>query len=176
MCILQGPVTVKHPVVKDEPIKDLLGNITFLLAQKLLHRLYGGDESKVPTVDYLGAKAAALPGDIASTLGVQHTMLEQEIVYTIGSNIPDPSLWLETLAGPRLDWLRALLISPIIVQGSAYIDNPIRRLFSPRKDQRAVITLKDSLPVSIALYGAARSHGTHNVDFKAVEAKYDFLE
>lgn len=33
--------------------------------------------------------------------------------------------------------------------------------------------MNDSLPVSIALFGAARSHGIHNPDFKAVEAKYD---
>lgn len=141
--------------------------------KKLLDRLYGGDESKVPTVDYLGAKPIALPDDIASTLGVHRTMQEKEIVYTVGKTIPDSSLWLETLAGPRLDWLRALLISPVIVQGSAYIDNPLRRLFSPRIGQRAVITLNDSLPVSIALYGAARSHGIHKPDFRAVEAKYD---
>lgn len=75
-----------------EPIKNLLGNITSLLAQKLLDRLYGGDESKVPTVDYLGSKPIALLDDIASTLDVQRTMQEKEIVYTVGKTIPDSSL------------------------------------------------------------------------------------
>ena len=50
MCILQGPVAVKHSKVKDEPIKDLLGNITSLLTKKLLDRLCGGDESKASRI------------------------------------------------------------------------------------------------------------------------------
>ena len=173
MCILQGPVAVKHSIIKDEPIKDLLGNITNLLAKKLLDRIYDGDESKVPVVDFLGAKPVPLPETIATTLGVRRTMSEKEIVYTVGKSLPETSLWLETLAGPRLDWLRALLITPIIVQGTAYIDNPLRRLFSPRKNQRVVINLENSLPVSLSLFGSARSHGEHKADFKAVEVTFD---
>lgn len=173
VCILQGPVAVRHSKVKDEPIKDLLGNITSLLAKKLLDRVYGGDESKVPVVDYLGAKPVALPENITSTLGVQRQMSEKQIVYEVGSSLPETALWLETLAGPRLDWLRALLISPTIVQGNSYIDNPLRRLFAPRKGQRVVIDIKNGLSTSISLYGAARSHGQHKPDFKAVETKYD---
>lgn len=170
---MQGPVAVKHSIIKDEPIKDLLGNITDLLAKKLLDRLYEGDESKVPVIDFLGAKPAALPETITTTLGVERSMTEKQIVYTVGKSLPETSLWLETLAGPRLDWLRALLITPITVQGTAYIDNPFRRLFAPRKHQQVVIVLENSLPVSISLFGAARSHGEHKSDFKAVEATFD---
>lgn len=173
MCILQGPVAVKHSVKKDEPIKELLGNVVSGLAQKLLDRVYGGDASKVPTVDYLGPKPVALPENIPSVLGVTRSMSDKEIAYKVGSKLPETSVWLETLAGPRLDWLRALLISPIIVQGTAYVDNAIRRLFAPRRNQRVVINLEKGLPLSISLYGAARSHGEHKPDFKAVEASYD---
>lgn len=173
VCILQGPVAVKHSKVKDEPIKDLLGNITTTLAQKLLQRVYNGDVSKVPTVDYLGARPVALPENITATLGVQRTISEKSIVYTVGKNVPETSLWLETLAGPRLDWVRALLISSNIVQGTSYIDNPLRRLFAPRANQRVVIDLVKGLPTSISLFGAARSYGEHDADFKVVEAKYD---
>ena len=151
----------------------MLGNITNLLAQKLLERLYGGDESKVPVIDFLGNKPVALPENIAITLGVQRSIAEKEIVYQVGKSLPETSLWLETLAGPRLDWLRALLITPIIVQGTQYIDNPLRRLFTPRKNQRVVIDTENGLPTAISLYGAARSHGEHKHDFKAVEVKYD---
>ncbi|KAH8086005.1 hypothetical protein BXZ70DRAFT_1011826 [Cristinia sonorae] len=156
--ILQGPVAVKHAVVKDEPIKDLLGNIVTHLAQKLLERSYGGDISKVPSIDYLGARPLPLPETIAAELGT----------------VPETSLWLETLAGPRLDWVRALLITPNVVQGSNYVDNPMRRLFAPRPNQRAVVeTTSDGVPTSLILYGSARSFGEHKSDFKAVEAHFN---
>ncbi|KAF7792929.1 hypothetical protein EIP86_004032 [Pleurotus ostreatoroseus] len=164
VCILQGPVAVKHSIKKDEPIKELLGNVVDGLAKKLLDRVYGGDLSKVPTVDYLGPKSVALPENTLSVLGVQRTMSEKEIVYQAPR---------DTLTGPRLDWLRALPVSPTIVQGTAYIDNGLRRLFAPRRNQRVVNNMDKGAPVSIALYGAARSHGEHKVDFKAVEASYD---
>lgn len=164
---------MKHANVKDEPIKDMLGNITNILAQKLLDRLYNGDSSKVPAVDYLGARPVALPENIATTLGVQRTISEKSIVYNVGKSLPDTALWLETLAGPRLDWVRALLISSVIVQGTSYIDNPLRRLFAPRANQRVVIELANGLPTSISLFGAARSYGEHDANFKVVEAKFD---
>jgi fatty acid synthase subunit alpha, fungi type len=59
-----------------------------------------------------------------------------------------------------------------IVQGNSYIDNPIRRLLAPRAGQKIVITHKDGLPVSVVLYGAARSYGIHKPEFKAVEIVY----
>ena len=164
---------MKHANVKDEPIKDMLGNITNILAQKLLDRLYNGDSSKVPAVDYLGARPVALPENITTTLGVQRTISEKSIVYNVGKSLPDTALWLETLAGPRLDWVRALLISSVIVQGTSYIDNPLRRLFAPRANQRVVIELANGLPTSISLFGAARSYGEHDANFKVVEAKFD---
>jgi hypothetical protein len=54
ICILQGPVAAKQSKIKDEPIKDLLGNINSSLVNNLLQRVYGGDASKIPTIDYLG--------------------------------------------------------------------------------------------------------------------------
>lgn len=164
---------MKHSVVKDEPVKELLGNITSLLAQKLLERLYNGDASKVPVVDYLGPRPVALPQNITATLGVQRTLSEKSITYNVGKSLPDTSLWLETLAGPRLDWIRALLISPVVVQGTAYIDNPVRRLFAPRTNQRVVFGVTNGVPTTISLYGAARSYGEHDADFQVVEVKYD---
>ena len=36
-------VAVKHAKVKDEPIKDILGNITSALIDKLVDHVYEGD-------------------------------------------------------------------------------------------------------------------------------------
>ncbi|KAF7310888.1 Fatty acid synthase [Mycena chlorophos] len=130
VCILQGPMAVKHSNVKDEPIKDLLGNIHNELAQRLL---------RVHVRRPLQAKT---------------------------------SVWLETLAGPELGWLRALTTSTTVVQGTSYIDNPIKRLLAPRTGQKTVVGYDAGKPISITVYGAARSYGEHKKSFKAVEIKY----
>lgn len=87
--------------------------------------------------------------------------------HVLGAAVPDTSSWLETLAGPKLTWSRALLASPIIVQGTSYVDNPIRRLLSPRRGQKVVVS-----PTSITVYGATRSYGPQNDGFKAVDIVY----
>jgi fatty acid synthase subunit alpha, fungi type len=94
---LQGPVAVKYSTIKDEPIKDL-GNINSLLVQKLLHSQYGGDERKIPVIDYLSTKPApTVPSvvDYAESDGVVSYMLDQ--------SLPDVYGWLEILAGPDLN-------------------------------------------------------------------------
>lgn len=48
-------------MVKDEPVKDLLGNINKALIQRLLEHEYGGDKSAVPTIDYLAVQSKAVP-------------------------------------------------------------------------------------------------------------------
>jgi len=45
--------------VKDEPVKDLLGNVNKDFIQRLLEREYGGDKSAVPTIDYLAVQSTS---------------------------------------------------------------------------------------------------------------------
>ncbi|KAG2076495.1 hypothetical protein BDR04DRAFT_694370 [Suillus decipiens] len=168
VCILQGPVAVKYSKVKDEPIKDLLGNITSCLVEKLLERSYGGDVSKVPTIDYL----APVPEEAETPDGVAYEETTKSLTYTIGDVIPDTKEWLQALSGSELSWLKALLTSDTIVQGTAYIDNPLQRALAPRRGQKVVIGMEKGSPISLTFYGAGRSHGTHKPDFKAVEVHY----
>ncbi|TFK33214.1 fatty acid synthase [Crucibulum laeve] len=170
VCILQGPVAVKWSVIKDEPVKDLLGNINSSLIQRLLERKYNGDESTVPTIDFLAAKPTAVAKNVA---GVKRTESKNLITYKFGSSLPESSAWLETLGGSELSWLRALATSRTIVQGTSYIDNPIRRLLTPRPGQIVVVGYTGSYPSSVTVYGAARSYGEHKSNFKAVEIQYD---
>ncbi|KAJ7067175.1 fatty acid synthase [Mycena amicta] len=168
VCILQGPMAVKHSKVKDEPIKDLLGNIHSELVQRLLASKYNGDASKVPTVDYLSAQPVAAP----VVPCIKATEGKNEVVYEFVGRLPKTSVWLETLAGPELGWLRALTTSTTIVQGTSYIDNPIKRLLAPRTGQKIVVGYNGGSPVSVTVFGAARSYGEHKTAFKAVEIKY----
>lgn len=79
-------------VKKYEPVKDLLGNINKFLIQRLQERTYGSDASSFPAINYL----AAFPKPIASSA-----------TYEFGSELPETSVWLETLSGPESSWLRA---------------------------------------------------------------------
>jgi enoyl reductase-like protein len=172
VCILQGPVAVKHSKVKDEPIKSLLGNVVSYLVEQVLNHYYAGDKSAIPTVEYLSVIPPSI-SQMPAICSVRCEVGDGQKSFMIGDNIPDASTWLETLAGPELNWLRALLTSRTIVQGKSYIDNPIRRLLVPRPSQRVVVQHAHSYPTAIAFYGAARNHGQHKADIKAVDIRYD---
>jgi fatty acid synthase subunit alpha len=74
-----------------------LGNINSSLIDRLIQRVYNGDVSKVPTIDYLGPKPKALP----KLTGFAKVQSVSEITYTLGDNLPDRSAWLQTLAGTQ---------------------------------------------------------------------------
>jgi len=179
VCILQGPMAVKHSTVADEPIAELLGNIEGLLARKVLERFYGNDESKVPTIDYIGAKSGApvdhngaKPGSPMSDHSFE--FVEGELrTLKVPSPVPSVDSWLEMLAGPEVNWLRAALTSVNIVQGQGYLSNPFRRIFAPRTGQTVEIKSSGDSIQSVSLYGAARSFGPHPEDFNAVELSFD---
>jgi enoyl reductase-like protein len=147
VCILQGPVAAAHSKIKDEPIKDLLGNITSELVERVLQRFYDGDASKVPVVDYL-APAPTIPSQ-----AVDCVKEKTSLVFNVSESVPETSAWLENLAGPRLSWLRAILTNPTIVRGSSYVDNPFRRLLSPRAGQKVVVHTDGSLPTGLEVFG-----------------------
>lgn len=165
---MQGPVAVKHSIVKDEPIKNLLGKINSSLISSVLERTYGGDASAVPTAEYL----APQPSAAEVPVGVSVSASNKDIVYQFSKSLPTAADWLASLAGSELNWLRALVGSTSIVQGSSYISNPIRRLFAPRPFEKVVVGLSNGQPTSIVAYGGARSYGVHDPDFKAAEVTY----
>ena len=154
--------------MKDEPIKDLLGNINSSLIDKLIKTRYGGDMSKIPTIDYLSAEPVPVAPAMAG-----HSEAEGTVSYTLDQNLPEVTAWLETIAGPNLNWLRVLLTSTTIVQGTSHIDNPIRRLLAPRCGQQVDISFEGSSPTALTVFGAARSYDVHKPSFKAIEIKFN---
>ena len=159
-----GTRCIKYSKVKDEPIKDLLGNITSQLIKQLLEHSYGGDADQIPAIDYLTPEPEEfeVPDDILVK------KLSTSITYKVGNVLPDVSEWLEVLSGSELNWLKALLTSETIMQ-AAYINNP---LLHPRAGQCIIVGLEGGSPVSLTFYDAARSFSMHKADFKAVEIKY----
>ena len=169
MAILQGPVAVRHSIKKDEPIKEMLDNVVSGLTAKVLERYYGGDESKIPAIDYLGMKPATLP-----SLPDAHVIRTgNEVKLTPPLSLPAAEHWLQVLAGSELNWWHAIVRSEFVVQGTSYIANPLRRVLLPRAGQKIVIRLLGDQPNHISIHGAARSFGQHQPDFLAVDIRYD---
>ncbi len=52
---------MRHSIKKDEPVKEMLDNVVSDLMAKVLERYCGGDESKIPAIDYLGVKPVPVP-------------------------------------------------------------------------------------------------------------------
>ncbi|KAJ2738873.1 fatty acid synthase alpha subunit Lsd1, partial [Coemansia sp. BCRC 34301] len=166
VCILQGPVAVRYATKANEPVKDILDGIYHGQIAALLEQYYGGDESKVPTVGYLGNAPAmrAVPAHIR----IEAT--ESERIYTLPKakvQLPETDAWLETLAGAESNWLRALLTTPIVVQHHQYTSNVVRRVLRPRTGQVVRVTLKEGRPQSVEIIDAA---GHKALDFAVEEA------
>ena len=169
VCILQGPMAAKYSTVVDEPIKDLLGNIEGLLARRILERYYDNDETRVPQIDYIGAKPAGKPSQLVSQTSENDTR-----TLTLGKALPSPDSWLETLAGPEVNWLRAALTSINVVRGAGYVSNPLQRVFAPRPGQVVKIESTDGQPVTVTVSGGARSSGNLSSDLNIVSVRLDY--
>ncbi|KAK9462405.1 acyl transferase domain-containing protein [Lipomyces oligophaga] len=138
-CVLHGPVSARYSKKIDEPVKDILDNIHNAHIEMLKTEIYGGDESKIPVVEYFGGKEiasnqlqAALKSDALSVL-----KSVDSVTYTLeagpGGNATLPSVesWLSLLGGESYGWRHAFFTSDVFVQGNKYSDNPLKRVFVP---------------------------------------------
>jgi fatty acid synthase subunit beta len=105
--------------------------------------------------------------------GITRTKVGNLVTFKFGSKLPETESWFQTLAGSELNWLFALISSPTVVQGNSYIDNALRRILVPRAGQKVVVKYAVSLPLSVTVYGAARSYGEHIPTFKALSIVFN---
>ncbi|KAL2121419.1 hypothetical protein VTJ04DRAFT_5446 [Mycothermus thermophilus] len=133
-CILQGPMAAKHSTKVDEPIKDILDGIHNGHIAGLKRDLYGGDDSKIPTIEYFGGTLLE-PEPVSQIDGLTINRDKKKHTFRLSAlpSAPLPSLesWISLLAGPTRNWRYALLQSDIIVQGQKYQTNPMKRIFAP---------------------------------------------
>jgi fatty acid synthase subunit alpha, fungi type len=142
VAILQGPVAVRHSIKKDEPIKEMLDNIVSRLTAKVLERFYGGDESKIPAIDYLDVEPAPVP----SLPGAHVLRTGNEVKLTPPASLPAAKHWLQVLARSELNSWHAIVRSEFVIQGTSYIANPFCRVLVPRAGQKIVIRLLGDQP------------------------------
>ena len=125
-------------------VGDILGNIESGLVSRILSSRYNGDESKVPTESYLARKPVVSKALDFEKYGIRHSETKGSEgstihVYDITKELPAHGEWLETLAGPKSNWLRAFLTNLSIVQGNRIVENQAARVFRPRPKQRVKI-------------------------------------
>lgn len=148
-------MAVKHCTSTQEPIADMLGNIEKSLAQKILEEFYGGDESRIPTIDYLAPEPKIADPTLLARNHISHSVEStqeggEKHVYNINGVLPPTGDWLDVLAGPKLGWLQAFLSNVSIQHGDQSIPNPVKRVLAPRHGQRVELSLnKDGSPVSL---------------------------
>ncbi|KAJ2453156.1 fatty acid synthase alpha subunit Lsd1, partial [Coemansia sp. RSA 2336] len=134
--IQQGPVAAKYSTAVNDPVKDILDGIYQGHIDLLVERLYGGDKEQVPLVQRVHAELHHVESVI-----VQKS--DTERAFSIHDELPDPDKWLQLLACSGKNWLHALLTTPVIVQGTRYAENYVRRLLRPRPRRTAKLQLED---------------------------------
>lgn len=156
-CILQGPMAVKYSKIVDEPVKDMLDGVHNSHIKSLIQDVYGGDESKVPVIEYFGSKLLGVSEEL-DIEGLTVSEIENKVVYRLSSTpnatLPDINSWMQLLAGKYYSWRHAFFTADVFVQGQRFQTNPMQRIFAPtlgmmveiaHPDQPAktVITIKE---------------------------------
>ncbi|KAI8317842.1 DUF1729-domain-containing protein [Martensiomyces pterosporus] len=136
--IQQGPVATQFSTKVNEPVKEILDGIYHSQIAALLDRYYGGDMSKVPAVEYLGAEPVVSTPP-PSVITADSSLERIYYLPTDEALLPDHGTWISTICGPRKSWLRALLTAPLIFQGSKAEGNYVRRMMRPRTGQIVTI-------------------------------------
>ncbi|KAK3715893.1 beta subunit of fatty acid synthetase [Vermiconidia calcicola] len=136
VCILQGPMAAKYSKIVDEPIKDILEGVHQGHIKTLTQDLYGGDEKRIPVVEYFGGKLVDIEASPEiSTEGLTVSEVDSKTIYRISaaSNMPLPNIdnWMQLLAGKGRTWRHAFFTADVFVQGQRYQTNPMHRMFAP---------------------------------------------
>ncbi|KAJ2190938.1 fatty acid synthase alpha subunit Lsd1 [Coemansia sp. RSA 532] len=150
--IQQGPVAARYSTVVDEPVKTILDTIYHKHIAALKERLYGGDESSIPVVEYLCADPVAV--DLPGSVTVRYSESERVFVLPEDTDkLPDTEVWLQAVAGPCKSWLQAWLAAPVVLHGTKYTENKLRRLLRSRPGRTVSIRMIDGIPQTLQIVG-----------------------
>lgn len=149
-CILHGPVAAQFVNKVDEPIKDIMDSIHEGHIARLLKEEYKGDSSLIPTVEYFNSKSVC---ESSSVKGVDISESSSEIVYKIGSTVPDKDEWFSLLAGDKYNWRHAFISSDLIVQGYNHVANPAKKVLAPAVNTTVkILNPSDESKTTISLF------------------------
>ncbi|KAI5310208.1 beta subunit of fatty acid synthetase, partial [Ascosphaera atra] len=139
VCILQGPVAAKFSTIVDEPVAQILGNVHSKHIEGLVRDVYGGDESKVPTIEYFGGQLLLDSGDDkfddldSITVSQDESKVSFRLSASPSATFPPIDRWLQLLAGQAYSWRYALFTTKDFMQGQRFMTNPLKRLAAPSR-------------------------------------------
>ena len=165
VCILQGPVAVKHSTREDESIKDILDGFHGCFIENLIGNDYDGARDKIPTVERFGGKRVnstnddfisdqRLPANISSH------QAEQYVAYSISATSVlsawEKERWLQMLGGQFGTWRHAFIVSDSFVEDRRHVSNPMHRILAgnrgmtvqvnyPIEPERTTITITEQI-------------------------------
>jgi fatty acid synthase subunit beta len=172
-CILQGPMAVKYSTKVDEPVKEILDGVHQGHIQYLLRDVYGGDESKVPVIEYFGSKLIEANEGLEVD-GLTVSQLENKVVYRLSSapnsTLPEVQPWLQLLAGETYSWRHAFFTTDVFVQGQRFQTNPMARIFNPTPGMMVEVA-NPKEPAKTVITVKEPHHGGKHV--KTVEVSFD---
>ncbi|CAO3632523.1 unnamed protein product [Mucor hiemalis] len=146
-CILHGPVAAKYATRADQPVGEILNDINNSHIESLKKRYYNSNINSISKVEYIGGEP------IFQSRIKELTIIDREHIFeTASDKVPSNEEWIQAIAGPRYNWLRAILTSPFIIQDKNLSDNTFKRIFRPRVSQKVTITydFKEE-PVSVKI-------------------------
>ncbi|KAK8199917.1 acyl transferase domain-containing protein [Phyllosticta capitalensis] len=174
VCILQGPMAAKYSTKMDEPIRDILGGVHEGHIKYLLRDLYSGDESKIPEVEYFGSHLLGAHDDVVEVDGLTVSEVENKVTYRLSSApnaaLPDPTSWMQLLAGKTYSWRHALFTVDVFVQGQRFQTNPMPRIFNPTLGMMVEITNPNDPAKTVITMKEPSNGGKH---IKTVEIKVE---
>ena len=163
VAILQGPMAVKYSTKVDEPIKEILDGVHNGHIKYLTKDLYGGDEKKIPVVEYFGGKLIEASDEV-NTEGLTVSEVDNKVIYRIsaapGAPLPAHDNWIQLLAGRGITWRHAFFTADVFVQGQRFQTNPMHRIFDPTPGMMVEITYPND-PRRTVITVKEPSHGKY---------------
>lgn len=163
IAILQGPMAAKYSTKVDEPVKEILDGVHNGHIAMLTKEFYGGDEKKIPVVEYFGGKLIEASDEV-SVEGLTVSEIDNKTIYRLsaasGTTLPDVNNWMSILAGRTISWRHAFFTADVFVQGQRFQTNPMHRIFSPTPGMLVEIAYPDD-PKRTVVTVKEPSHGKY---------------
>ncbi|KAI9500376.1 acyl transferase domain-containing protein [Coemansia spiralis] len=148
--IPQGPVAASYSTTANQSTAEILDGIY----NGLTDAMQADFCMNVTEIEYIGPD----PTHAEANSAVVHFSKENcyELPLTIAKDqLPDPNVWFHTLAGFKKSWLLALLTTPVIAQGTQFVDNYIARMLYPHAGQTVAIDIDSSnMPLGLKVWNS----------------------
>ncbi|EDU42149.1 fatty acid synthase subunit beta dehydratase [Pyrenophora tritici-repentis Pt-1C-BFP] len=134
-CILQGPVAAGYSTKINEPVAEILGNISQQHVSRILREVYDSDETLLPVDEQpVRCDETSSLKNLPECCRISQQGSETAIYINERASqdrLPHIDDWARALAGADHTWLSSLLMSEDIVRDKMIIPNPIRKALAP---------------------------------------------